>query len=71
MSEFNRVSPVRRFRRLARSVRIYRFVIRGVVSCRLREREVQDRFKRRVDIVEDREYRKRVPLSVDDRYALR
>ena len=51
MSEVNRVSPVRRFRGLVSSVRIYRIVIRGVVRCRRRKRKVQDRLGPRADFV--------------------
>ena len=71
MSEVNRVSPVPRFRRLVRSVRIYRFVIRGVVRRRLRKREVLDRFELHANFVGDREYRDRVPFCVGDRHTLR
>ena len=71
MSEVNRVSPVRWFRRLVRSVHIYRFVIRGVVRRGFRKWEIQDRFELRADFVGDREYRERIPFCVGDRHALR
>ena len=51
MSEVNRFSPVGWFRRLVRSVRIYGFVIRGVVRFRCREWKIQDRIELRADFV--------------------
>ena len=70
MSEVSRVSAVRRFHVLVRSVRICGVVVRRCICRHFLELEFQDRFELRAVFVGYREYREWVPFCVHDGHSL-